>query len=273
MPESDQHRKRAQPVTSEPSVSLVARNDGRRELTHVTWDDTRVDVSSIRPSGVDRARARFRSQLPELVWNAAALEGNTYTLDGVRALLEGVSAAGKPLDDERQILALSEAYSHLDHLLDDRAFHLDKGTSDALHAILARYEALDAGQFRGEGATNGGGHVHLSDGSVVEGADAGPGGAELRARHEDLISYLDRLPDVRLAALVYFASATRSQFYFDGNKRTARLMMTGHLMAGGYDPVSIPAARKLEFNVALDTMFTSDDATDLLAFLATCTID
>jgi len=73
--------------------------------------------------------------------------------------------------------------------------------------------------------------------------------------------------------LVYFASATRSQFYFDGNKRTARLMMTGHLMAGGYDPVSIPAARKLEFNVALDTMFTSDDATDLLAFLATCTID
>jgi len=270
---SDQYRKRARPITPEPSVSLAARDDGRRELTQVTWDDTRVDVSSIRPSDVDRARARFRSQLPELVWNAAALEGNTYTLPEVRTLLEGVTVAGKPLDDERQILALSEAYSHLDQLLADRAFHLDKGTSDSLHAILARHEALDAGRFRGEGATTGGGHVRLSDGSVVEGADAGPGGAELRARHEDLISYLDRLPDVRLAASVYFASATRSQFYFDGNKRTARLMMTGHLMAGGYDPVSIPAARKLEFNVALDTMFTTDDATDLLAFLATCTID
>jgi len=270
---SNQYRKRARPAAPEPSVSLVARDDGRRRLTHVIWDDTRVDVTLIRPSDVDRARARFRSQLPELVWNAAALEGNTYTLPEVRTLLEGVTVAGKPLDDERQILALSEAYNHLDQLLADRAFHLDKGASDSLHAILARYEDRNAGRFRGEGDTTGGGHVHLSDGSVVEGADAGPGGAELRARHEDLISYLDRLPDVRLAALVYFASATRSQFYFDGNKRTARLMMTGHLMVGGYDPVSVRAARKLEFNVALDRMFTTDDATDLLAFLATCAID
>src|SRR5674476_1595058 len=92
MPESNRHRKRARLVTPEPSVNLVARDDGRRELTHVTWDDTRVDVSSIRPSGLDGALARFRSQLPELVWNAAALEGNTYTLGGVRALLEGVSS-------------------------------------------------------------------------------------------------------------------------------------------------------------------------------------
>src|SRR5665647_1460569 len=171
---SNQHRKRASPDAPEPSVNLAARDDGRRELTHVTWDDTRVDVSRIRPSDVDRALARFRSQLPKLVWNAAALEGNTYTLDGVRALLEGVSVAGKPLDDERQILALSEAYSLLDQLLADRAFHLDKGTSDSLHAILARHEALDAGLFRGEGTSTGGGHVRLSDGSVVEGADAGP---------------------------------------------------------------------------------------------------
>src|SRR5665647_3105528 len=126
MPESDQHRKRARSVTSEPSVNLAARDDGRRELTHVTWDDTRVDVSSIRPSDVDRALARFRSQLPELVWNAAALEGNTYTLPEVRALLEEVSVAGKPLDDERQILALSEAYGHLDQLLADRAFRLTR---------------------------------------------------------------------------------------------------------------------------------------------------
>jgi|SRR5665647_192844 len=94
--------------------------------TYVTWDATKVDVSSIRPSDVDSALARFRSQLPELVWNAAALEGNTYTLPEVRALLEEVSVAGKPLDDERQILALSEAYGHLDQLLADRAFRLTR---------------------------------------------------------------------------------------------------------------------------------------------------
>src|SRR5665647_866440 len=101
MPESNRHRKRASPGAPEPSVNLAARYDGRRQLTNVTWDDTRVDVGRIRHSHVDGALARFRSQLPELVWNAAALEGNTYTLPEVRTLLEGVTVAGKPLDDER----------------------------------------------------------------------------------------------------------------------------------------------------------------------------
>ena len=64
--------------------------------------------------------------------------------------------------------------------------------------------------------------------------------------------------------------SSRSQFYFDGNKRTARLMMTGHLMSNGYEAVSVPNARKLEFNQGLDVLFARDDATPLLAFLATC---
>jgi len=99
-------------------------------MSQLTVELARVDVAAIRHVGLPAALARYRSHLPELVWNAAALEGNTYTLPEVRTLLGGVSVAGKPLDDERQILALSEAYSHLDQLLADRAFRLDKGTSD-----------------------------------------------------------------------------------------------------------------------------------------------
>jgi peptide/nickel transport system substrate-binding protein len=85
-------------------------------------------------------------------------------------------------------------------------------------------------------------------------------------------SYLAKIEDPRRRALIYFASATRRQFYFDGNKRTARLMMTGELMSSGYDIVSVPFGRKLEFNNALDTLFSEDDGTELLHFLATCTL-
>ncbi len=35
----------------------------------------------------------------------------------------------------------------------------------------------------------------------------------------------------------------------------------------------MPAARRLEFNQALDTLFATDDATTPMAFLATCTLD
>ena len=78
------------------------------------------------------------------------------------------------------------------------------------------------------------------------------------------------MSDPRLRALVYNASVTRSQFYFDGDKRTARLMMAGELMANGYDSVHIPYVRLLEFNLALDELFSTDDATTLMAFTADC---
>jgi hypothetical protein len=43
-------------------------------------------------------------------------------------------------------------------------------------------------------------------------------------------------------------------------------------MSTGYDLVSIPFSRKLEFNNALDILFDRDDATELLRFLTTCTL-
>ena len=49
-------------------------------------------------------------------------------------------------------------------------------------------------------------------------------------------------------------------------------MMTGELMSNGYDLISIPFARRLELNDELDTLFSTDDATGLLRFLATCTV-
>ncbi|NMM24837.1 MAG: hypothetical protein HHJ11_15350 [Phycicoccus sp.] len=273
---SNQYRKRARPAAAEPGVTLPAPTPADRERTRtcgIDWDEAQIDVEAIHRSSADRARARFRAQLPELVWNAAALEGNTYTLPEVRTLLEGVTVGGKRVEEAEQILDLSEAHARLDEMVGAGTFRLDKATADQLHAILARHEALDAGAFRGEGSATGGGHVRLSDGTRVEGVDTGPGGANLRRRAEDLLAYIESEPDPRMQALVYFASATRTQFYFDGNKRTARLMMTGHLMSSGFDAVSVPAARRLEFNQALDTLFATDDATTLMAFLATCTLD
>ena len=273
---SNQYRKRLRPGAGEPTVTLPAptRADSDRvRLCAIDWDETQIILEGIHRSTTDRARARFRAQLPELIWNAAALEGNTYTLPEVRTLLEGVTVGGKQVAEEEQILDLSQAYSRLDELVGAGMFRLAKATSDELHAILARREALDAGGFRGEGTATGGGHVRLSDGTRVEGVDTGVGGANLRQRFEDLLTHLETEPDPRMRALAYFASATRSQFYFDGNKRTARLMMTGHLMANGFDAVSVPAARRLEFNQALDTLFATDDATTLMSFLATCALD
>lgn len=237
----------------------------------ISWGD--FDVDHIKDGGVDRARHRLRSHLPELVWNAAALEGNNFTLPEVKTLLDGVTVGGRKIDDQRQIVALSEAFNLLDELVGSGGFSLTKSVSDELHAIVARHEAIESGMFRGEGEATGGGTVRLARGGVVPGTSHGEGGELLREHYADLVDYLRRLDDPRRRALLYFAAASRRQFYFDGNKRTARLMMAGELMSSGNDVVSVPFARKLEFNNALDQMFETDDATELLRFLGTCTLD
>jgi hypothetical protein len=230
----------AQDASAPSHASWTAEDRLRFEDTGVTWEP--FDAESIEPSSVERSRHRFRAQLPELVWNTAALEGNNFTLPEVRTLLEGVTVGGKKLADEQQIIALSEAYSRLDELVGAGRFALSKKVSDELNRLVARHEA------------------------------GGEGGALLREHFIDLVDYLKTESDPRRRALIYFASATRRQFYFDGNKRTARLMMAGELMSCGYDIVSVPYSRKLEFNNALDVLFERDDATELLRFLSTCTL-
>jgi len=241
----------------------------RFEDTGITWDS--FDVETIGSSNVERSRHRFRAHLPELIWNTAALEGNNFTLPEVKTLLEGVTVGGKKLQDEQQIIALSEAYNRLDEMVRTGEFSLSKGVSDELHGLVARHEAIESGSFRGEGRVQGGGTVQLASGGVVLGTEHGEGGV-LREHFARLVDYLSTLRDARRRALIYFASATRRQFYFDGNKRTARLMIAGELMSNSYDLVSVPYSRKLEFNNALDILFGRDDATELLRFLSTCTL-
>jgi hypothetical protein len=242
----------------------------RFEDTGVTWES--FEVNKIGPSSIERSRHRFRAHLPELIWNTAALEGNNFTLPEVKTLLEGVTVGGKKLEDAEQIIALSEAYSRLDEMVGAGRFSLSKEVSDELHYLVARHEAIEAGSFRGEGRAQGGGTVRLASGGVVSGTEHGEGGALLREHFVNLVDYLKTVSDPRRRALIYFASAVRRQFYFDGNKRTARLIMTGELMSGGYDIVSVPFSRKLEFNNALDVLFDREDATELLRFLSTCTL-
>jgi hypothetical protein len=270
-PGANQYLKEPAIVGADPGIRPVLPTDpARLRLCGFSWDSSAIDISRIHQVGTDKARARFRSSLPDLIWNAAALEGNNFTLPEVRTLLDGVTVGGKSLEDAEQILALSEGYSMVDELVRDGEYTLSKQISDQLHGLVARHEAIESGHFRGEGAVSGGGHVRLSNGGLYSPTEPNEGGANLIEEMDALLEYLESVEDPRERALAYFAAATRRQFYFDGNKRSARLMMTGELLSHGYDAVDVPFARKLEFNVALDTLFAEADGTRLMAFLASC---
>ncbi|MEV0314660.1 Fic family protein [Nonomuraea fuscirosea] len=85
----------------------------------------------------------------------------------------------------------------------------------------------------------------------------------MRAIHAEIQSPFEQ-------AIAYFLFAARQQFYFDGNKRTGRTMMNGHLMSNGMDAISVPAARRAEFNATMVDFYRTKDATAAFVFLTSC---
>src|SRR5699024_8519115 len=205
--DSNEYRRRLGSLSSDGGPPRTGAHRARLESCGVTWNDGAVDLTLMPATNPDRARLRFRAALPELIWNTAALEGSTFTLPEVRTLLEGVTVGGRPLQETEQILALRDAYHRLDEHLARGTFALKKSISDELQGLLARHEAIEVGNFRGEGSVTGGGHVRLSTGERVEGVDHGLAGSDLIDRYEALLDYLDHhIQDPRAPALGYFAA-------------------------------------------------------------------
>jgi Fic family protein len=241
------------------------------EVLGFGWDRS-VVPSEVPVYSVERAVFRMHKALAEFVWDASVLEGNPFTFPDVQTLLDGVTVGGHKISDERQVLNLADSARELLRLVRGRRFTLDKATSDHMHAILARDEAFDAGFFRGEGS-----ELHLTPGVAL--GEFGrylppptePGRENLRTLHADgLASITTELSTPYEQAVVYFLFAALRQFYFDGNKRTARYMMNGHLMSNGVDAISVPALRAREFNTHMVDFYRSRNATRMVAFLTDC---
>jgi hypothetical protein len=209
-----------------------------------TWDRS-VVPTGVPVHSVERAVFRLHKALPEFVWDASMLEGNPFTFPEVQTLLDGITVGGHKISDERQVLNLADS---------------------------ARDEAFDAGHFRGEGAeqqlTPG---VGLGEHGRHMPPETQPGGENLRQLHaRGLAAITGGLPTAYGQGLVYFLFGALRQFYFDGNKRTARFMMNGHLMSHGIDAISVPARRAHEFNTLMVEFYRFRDATRMIAFLTDC---
>lgn len=215
-----------------------------------------------------RATFRFHAALPHAVWEAAKYEGSPYTFPEVATLLDGVTVGGHSLSDQTLVLGLADAAKIMLGHVRAGTFELAKSISDDLNSRIA---TVEAGHFRGEGTAVGGGFVRLGEGGLYAAPEHGPAGENLVKHFRDGVEYLNgEIANPGHQALLYFPFAALAQFYFDGNKRTARWMMNGHLMAHGYEPIGVPVSRRAEWNAALSTLFTTAEASPLLSILVDC---
>jgi len=235
------------------------------------WDRSAVP-NQVPSHSIDRVCFRFNRMLPEFVWDASVLEGNPFTYPEVQTVLDGITVGGRKISDQEQVLNLAESSKRLLHIVKSNAFVLNKETFCALHAIVARNEALEWGHFRGEGdEINYTPHVGLGSYGQHSPLPTLKGAPELNKVFDHGVQALHyHVESPFEKALAFFLFGAFQQFFFDGNKRTSRFVMNGVLMSAGIDAISVPAAKREEFNEKMVLFYSGRDATEMMEFMAGC---
>ena len=210
---------------------------------------------------VRHACFRVRKVLEGIVYDTVALEDNPFTLPQVKTLMEGVTVGGHCLSDANQVLNQAASWRELLHQVEASTFTVNADNFKVLHALVAKEEALTWGVFR-------------TDQVSIAGTDYQPPAyTELDTIFVKGIQTLAAIPDIHERAIATFLFGALNQFFYDGNKRTSRLLMNGQLLAAGHDAISIPARRKEEFNREMIRFYDNRDGSDMMALLTECSLD
>lgn len=193
----------------------------------------------------------------ELVYNMTRLEGNPYTYSEVKTLLDGITVGGRKLSDQEQVLRVSRAWEALHQQIAQNLFSLAKANFIYFNKIVAEGEALEVGNFRS-------GQVYIAG---VENYVPPPAETLPDLFEKMMLEFQQSQEEPYLKAFKLFLNCARNQFFFDGNKRTAQLMMNGYLMSQGLPIVSIPAKNKRSYDSKMTKFYDTNNMQPMLKFL------
>ena len=197
----------------------------------------------------------FKKDRIDYIYNVCSLEGNPMTFPEVQTLLDGVTVGGHKIEDEQQVLNQNKSVSLLLFMLQNKEFKLDKETFCKLNKIVSEGESLKPGEFRTGQVTIGGTDYIPPKADKLD---------ELFTQGVKKISGIEN-PVIR--SFVFFGFGSRHQFFWDGNKRTSRLMANGVLLEHGFQALNIKAKDALEFNKVMIEFYNSGSYNVLLSYL------
>ena len=209
----------------------------------------------------DRALSLARESLQSIVYDTVALEGNPFTPAEVRTLMSGITVGGHRVEDAAQVENTARAWKELFRRVKGGTFDLSADTAYDLHALAAREEALEWGAFRT-------GRVGIA-GTKME----PPPADTLPGRYAAGRAFLEGIESPHARAIGAFLFVSANQFFWDGNKRTGRLLMNGVLLSAGMGPINVPAKRQQEFDETMTRFYDTADGNCAVPFLVSCSAD
>ena len=175
----------------------------------------------------------------DLSWKSSQIEGNTYSLlETERLLKEKQTANGKTKEEAVMLLNHKDA---LDFILDvpDYLTQLSLPRIEEIHAVLVKELGVERSiRHRRVGIT--GTNYQPLDNEF-----------QIREALEDTCQLINSKTDVFEKALLALLLLSYIQAFTDGNKRTARIISNGILIANNYCPISFRSVDSIDYKKAM----------------------
>jgi Fic family protein len=176
----------------------------------------------------------------EMSWKSSKIEGNTYTLLDTELLLkEGILSKTNTKEETQMILNHKQAFGFL--LENEQAFKTDLSFAliETLHQQLMSDLLRDMGIRTGVVGITGSRYRPLDNQH------------QLREAIESLVKTIEKVEDPFSKALTALLGISYIQPFTDGNKRTARLLANGILLAHNCAPLSYRDVNERTYRASL----------------------
>ena len=223
--------------------------------------DFKIEIPN-RERNKRKAFFKAKKMLPEYVFDTSKLENNPMTFPEVKTLIDGITVGGHKVSDMQQVLNIKDTWVMLLDSLQNNKFEVSKKMTDKVNGFIARQEALEWGKFRT-------GRVGISGTSLYQAPDF----RELDNIFDTEIDYILGNFDPIEQAIRLFLWGALNQFYWDGNKRTFRIMANGILLNSGVGIFNIKTKDIPQFNALMVEFYETKTANNIVKFLIKNCID
>lgn len=217
-----------------PKVEIF--NEDENNLLEKADSSFRERISHLPPALYRKEMERLGI---DLSWKSSQIEGNTYSLlETERLLREKMTAAGKTKEEAVMLLNHKDA---LQFMLDEPDYlqELSIGRVQNIHAILTKELDVHSGlRYRRVGIT--GTNYQPLDNEF-----------QIRESLDNTCSLINSRSNAFEKALLALILLSYIQPFDDGNKRTARLVANGILMAHGGCPISFRTVESIDYKKAI----------------------
>ena len=165
----------------------------------------------------------------EWTYNSNSIEGNTLTLQETKMVIQdGFTIKGKSLREHFEVVNHQEAIEFVESLVSDNYVLIEKDVLNIHHLVLQKIEKDFSGRFRTSG-------VRISGANFVP-----PNALKVDNFVTELIEFInDSEIDVIIKSAIFHYRFVWIHPFFDGNGRTARLLLNLILMKSGFPPAII----------------------------------